>query len=73
VYGTFGIVLGLMSWLYLGAQLTVYAAELNVVVDTRRAPGAGAQPAPVPVEDGDARHERASLGVSRTADGGTAT
>ena len=31
VYGMFGLVLGLISWLYLGAQLSVYAAEVNVV------------------------------------------
>ncbi len=31
VYGFFAIVLGLLAWIYLGAQLTVYAAELNVV------------------------------------------
>jgi membrane protein len=32
MYGTFAIVLGLLSWLYLQAQLTVLAAEINVVV-----------------------------------------
>ncbi|WP_161789895.1 YihY/virulence factor BrkB family protein [Streptacidiphilus neutrinimicus] len=31
VYGLFGTVLGLLWWIYLGAQLTVYAAEINVV------------------------------------------
>lgn len=31
VYGYFASVLGLLSWLYLGAQLALYAAELNVV------------------------------------------
>ena len=31
VYGFFGTVLGLISWLYLGSQITVYAAEVNVV------------------------------------------
>ncbi len=31
VYGVFAVVLGLISWLYLNAQLTLYAAELNVV------------------------------------------
>ena len=30
-YGVFGVVLGLLSWLYLGAQTTLYAAEINVV------------------------------------------
>jgi YihY family inner membrane protein len=30
-YGTFAVVIGLLTWLYLGAQLTVIAAEVNVV------------------------------------------
>ena len=32
VYGIFGIVLGLVAWLYIAVQLTVYAAEVNVVL-----------------------------------------
>jgi YihY family inner membrane protein len=31
VYGLFAVVLGLVSWLFLNAQLTMYAAEFNVV------------------------------------------
>jgi membrane protein len=31
LYGTFALVLGLLAWLYLGAQLTIFAAEINVV------------------------------------------
>jgi YihY family inner membrane protein len=31
LYGVFALVLGLLAWLYLGAQLTIFAAELNVV------------------------------------------
>jgi len=31
VYGQYGFVLGLISWLFLISQLTLYAAELNVV------------------------------------------
>jgi YihY family inner membrane protein len=31
VYGTFAIVIGLLAWIYLGAQITLYAAEINVV------------------------------------------
>jgi YihY family inner membrane protein len=31
VYGFFAAVLGLLAWIYLGAQLTLYAAESNVV------------------------------------------
>jgi len=30
-YGFFAIVLGLLTWLYLGAQMLLYAAEVNVV------------------------------------------
>jgi uncharacterized BrkB/YihY/UPF0761 family membrane protein len=35
VYGVFAIVLGLLFWLYLGAQLTLYAAEHNVAAAWR--------------------------------------
>jgi YihY family inner membrane protein len=31
LYGVFALVLGLLAWLYLGAQLTIFAAEVNVV------------------------------------------
>lgn len=30
--GTFALVLGVLAWLYLGAQLTLYAVELNTVL-----------------------------------------
>jgi YihY family inner membrane protein len=35
VYGTFGLVIGLISWIYLSAHITLLAAEANVVA-TRR-------------------------------------
>lgn len=35
LYGIFGLVLGLLAWFYLQAQLTIYAAEIDVV-RTRR-------------------------------------
>lgn len=35
LYGTFALVLGLLAWLYLGAHLTLIAAEVNVVLDRR--------------------------------------
>jgi YihY family inner membrane protein len=44
VYGFFAVVLGLLSWLYLGAQLTVYAAEINVVRARRLWPRSLLQP-----------------------------
>lgn len=31
VYGFFAIVLGILSWIYLGARILVYSAEINVV------------------------------------------
>jgi membrane protein len=35
LYGVFALVLGLLAWLYLGAQLTIFAAEINVVRERR--------------------------------------
>ena len=44
VYGLFATVLGLLWWIYLGAQLTVYAAEANVVHARRLWPRGIMQP-----------------------------
>jgi membrane protein len=45
LYGTFGVVLGLLAWLYLQAEVTLYAAEADVVrtkrLWPRSLPGAG--------------------------------
>jgi membrane protein len=35
IYGLFAIVIGLLSWLFVGAQLTLLAAEINVVRSRR--------------------------------------
>jgi uncharacterized BrkB/YihY/UPF0761 family membrane protein len=35
VYGVFAVVILLLGWLYLSAQLVLYAAELNVVLARR--------------------------------------
>jgi uncharacterized BrkB/YihY/UPF0761 family membrane protein len=35
VYGVFAVVIGLMAWLFLLAQVTMYASELNVVLHRR--------------------------------------
>jgi len=35
LYGTFALVLGLLWWLYIGAEMTLYAAEFNVVLVRR--------------------------------------
>ena len=43
-YGTFALVLGLIGFLYLAAEATVYAAELNVVRARRLWPRSMVQP-----------------------------
>ena len=35
LYGVFGVVLGLLAWLYLQAEVTLYAAEVDVVLVSR--------------------------------------
>jgi len=52
VYGTFAIVLGLLSWLYLASQVALYAAELNVVLKRRLWPRSITSP---PVREADER------------------
>jgi uncharacterized BrkB/YihY/UPF0761 family membrane protein len=52
VYGMFAIVLALVAWIYFGAELTVYAAEINVVLRRRLWPRAMAQP---PLTEADQR------------------
>ncbi len=44
VYGTFALVLGLLWWIYLVAQVTVYAAEINVVAARNLWPRSLVQP-----------------------------
>jgi membrane protein len=51
-YGTFATVIGLMAWLYLAAQMTFLAAEINVVRRRRLWPRAIVQP---PLTDADRR------------------
>jgi YihY family inner membrane protein len=43
-YGVFAVVITLLSWLYLGAQLTLLAAEINVVLRYRLWPRSITQP-----------------------------
>jgi YihY family inner membrane protein len=54
VYGVFATVLGLVAWLYLAAEVTVYCAEINVVLARRLWPRSVIQP---PLTEAD----RASL------------
>jgi YihY family inner membrane protein len=56
VYGVFATVLGLVAWLYLAAAVTVYCAEINVVLARRLWPRTIVQP---PLTDAD----RASLAL----------
>jgi YihY family inner membrane protein len=55
-YGIFATVLGLLAWINLAVQLTVYAAEINVVLARRLWPRAIVQP---PLTEAD----RASMAV----------
>ncbi len=44
VYGYFATVLGLIAWIYLAVEITVYSAEINVVLARRLWPRAIVQP-----------------------------
>jgi YihY family inner membrane protein len=44
VYGVFATVLGLVAWVYILVEITVYAAEINVVLTRRLWPRAVVQP-----------------------------
>ena len=62
VYGTFAIVIGLLVWIYLGAQLTLYCAEINVVRARRLWPRSLTQP---PLTEADRQALRAGTLVER--------
>ncbi len=44
VYGVFATVLGLLAWVYLATEITVYSAEVNVVLERRLWPRSIVQP-----------------------------
>jgi YihY family inner membrane protein len=44
VYGVFATVLGLLAWIYLAIEITVYSAEINVVLARRLWPRSVIQP-----------------------------
>jgi YihY family inner membrane protein len=50
LYGTFGVVLGLLFFLYLAAQIAVYAAEINVVRARHLTPRSLAPPPLTPAD-----------------------
>jgi len=79
VYGFFAIVLGTLWWIYLAAQIVVYAAEVNVVLARRLWPRGLVQP---PLTEADVtalgsyalvEQRRPEVRVSTSADGHAAT
>ena len=50
LYGLFASVLGLLWWLYLSAEIALYAAELNVVLDRHLWPRSIVQPPLTPAD-----------------------
>ncbi len=65
LYAPFAIVLGLLAWLYLGGQMVMIAAELNVVRARRYWPRSLFSP---PLTDADRRAFTASAQVQRGED-----
>jgi YihY family inner membrane protein len=62
LYGTFGVVLGLLAWLHLQATLTLYAVEADVVRTRRLWPRSLMPP---PLTGGDQRAYRAYAETTR--------
>jgi YihY family inner membrane protein len=62
IYGLFAIVLGLFAWLYFAAELTVYSAEINVVLAHHLWPRAIVQP---PLTEADQRSMAAQAHQNR--------
>lgn len=50
LYGLFGIVLGLVAWIYLGARISIYAAEINTVLARHLWPRSLMQPPLTPAD-----------------------
>jgi membrane protein len=61
LYGTFGVVLGLIGWLYVQAEITLYCAEVDVVLRQRkwprslRTPPTAPQPSPPTIPEPEPR------------------
>jgi YihY family inner membrane protein len=60
VYGSFALVIGIMAWFYLAAQVTLYAAELNTVLVYRLWP----RGLVVPTCDADRQMEIMQAGIA---------
>ena len=68
-YGVFAIVIGLLSWIYLAATVTLLSAEINVVHARRLWPRSMSLLGEQPLTDGDADALRQRAGVEeRRAD-----
>jgi uncharacterized BrkB/YihY/UPF0761 family membrane protein len=65
-YGTFAFVIGVLAWLHLGAQLSLYAAEINVVLARRLYPRCLLGP---PEEPADQKTLTALAKVEERSDG----
>ena len=61
LYGTFGLVLGLIAWLYLQAEVTLYAVEVDVVLARRLWPRS------LLADDADADPGRSAAGPRASA------
>ncbi|MDX6641163.1 MAG: rane protein, partial [Solirubrobacteraceae bacterium] len=59
-YGTFAVVIGLLTWLYVGARVLVYSAEFNSVLTARLWPRSLLGP---PQTEADLRAKAADLGL----------
>jgi YihY family inner membrane protein len=62
VYGTFALVIGILIWISLGAQLTLFCAEINVVRKRHLWPRSLVQP---PINSGDKEVYRAIVHRAR--------
>ena len=67
LYGTFGIVLGLLAWLYLEAEVTLYAAEVDVVLARHLWPRSIMPPEPAAPAEAAGPGEPAQAGESPEA------
>ena len=68
-YGVFAIVIGLLSWIYLAANVTLISAEINVVRTRRLWPRSMSLLGEQPLTEGDADALRQRAGVEeRRAD-----
>lgn len=67
-YGTFAVVIGLLSWLYLQAQVTMFAAEINVVATYRLWPRSLFGPPRTPGDRGSLTAEAESQQMHESED-----